>query len=747
MTEEQLSQLAEALSGVGGWLLDGATLHFQWTAQAYRLHGLTPGTPAPALDGVLALVAEADRERVRTAWLGALGQGRGCDLVYALELPQGQRRRLRCQTDFRLDSKGRPQLAGALQALPDATLGPPGTSLEFAVAAAGVGAWEMDLVTGEEHWSDQTLRLYGLPPGSRAPSRSEWKARFVLPEEHARIDARAAEFMANRRPYEMDYRIRRADDGTVRWMHSRAVFANGGDRLVLGVTLDITEERAAEERARQATQLLEHASTQVGFGFGYRVPGGEAGYWSVQLKRMFGLADDAPTPNRAHLGTLISPQDRERVLGELTQPLQPGEVREFEFEVMRGPGGQPCTLTTRAATEYDASGRPVRTYFALMDVTDLRRKDRQLNQLLSRLQLATEASGVGTWERDARTGRNQWDAITLGLFDLPPGVPPLDRPEFLQRVLAEDRARVAEVLARADQDLKPFDVDYRVSRPDGSLRWLRTRGRVELGDDGQPLRSIGVCFDTTAQRLAESAQQARALAEQANAAKTEFLSRMSHELRTPLNAVLGFAQLLSLDEVHELNPTQRERVDHIQSAGWHLLALVNDVLDLSRIESRQAQMVCERVQLPQAVQGAMHMVASSAQAHKVTMAWLPPAEAVPALWVDATRLKQVLLNLLSNGIKYNRPQGRVEVSARPGAAGTVCITVRDTGLGMSAEQLGRLFEPFNRLGREASQVEGTGLGLALCKIILEQMGGRIEVSSQPGQGSEFRVILPAATPD
>lgn len=629
--------------------------------------------------------------------------------------------------------------AGAPEAAPafDATM-------EFAVAAAGLGVWEVDLRDGRERWSNQTLLLYGLPPGSPAPNRSEWLARFVHPEDRARIEERAADFLATRRPYEMDYRILRASDGVLRWMHSRAAFAFVEDWRVVGVTLDITEQREAEARAQEATRLLEHAAEQVGFGFGYRDPTGQQAQWNVQMKRLFGLPDDAPTPSRGELAALISEQDRARVLHEVDTPMRPGEIREVVFAVPGGRGGGPRTLTTRAMTEYDAQGRPSRSYFAVMDVTEQRQKDLHLQQLLSRLQLATEASGVGTWERDGISGHDRWDAITLALFDLPPGADALDRPEFLARIVPEDRPRVEAVLSRADADLAPLDVEYRVTRPDGGLRWLRTRGRVEFSDNGRPLRSIGVCFDTTAQREAEGAQQARALAERANEAKTEFLSRMSHELRTPLNAVLGFAQLMALDHADPLSPGQRERVDHIQAAGWHLLALVNDVLDLARIESRQAQLVFSPVPVADVVQECLSMTAPLAQSQQV----LIRVDCPPALcaWADATRLKQVLLNLLSNAIKYNRVGGHVDLLAVALPSGELGIEVRDTGSGLTAEQLLRLFEPFNRLGRETSAIEGTGLGLALAKLLLEQMGGRIQASSTPGVGSTFHVTVPAAAP-
>jgi signal transduction histidine kinase len=615
-------------------------------------------------------------------------------------------------------------------------------AMAFAVAAAGVGVWELDVVTGQEWWSDQTLALYGLPAGSVAPTRPQWRERFLYPEDRPRVERRAAHFQATGQPYEMDYRIRRAD-GAVRWLHTRAAFAFGGNRRVLGLTLDITERRAAEERAQESARLLDHAASQVGFGFGYREPGGDEGHWSPQLKRLYGLQPHDPTPGRSRLLELVTPADRDRVARELASPIGPGDLREFEFRVVRPDDGQERLLTTRAVTEYDAEGRPRRTYFALVDSTGRHQQEARMAELLLRQQMATEGSGVGIWEFDFGTRRNVWDGVMRALFDLPPGAEGLGRDAFLQRVHADDRARVAQALHAADNEHAALDIEYRIAAADGSVRWLRSRGRVDFGADGLPRRSIGVVFDTTRQREAEAALQARALAESANAAKTEFLSRMSHELRTPLNAVLGFAQLMALDSADPLSPGQRERIAHIQSAGWHLLALVNDVLDVARIESRQAQLVYSRVSLADVVQECLAMSEPLARSRDVALHWHQAPSDPAVLWADRTRFKQLLLNLISNAVKYNVPGGRVDISAaQPGTE--VVVSVRDSGMGLTAEQRQRLFEPFNRLGREGTGIEGTGIGLALSKLLSEQMGGRITVDSEPGRGSCFSVHLPPA---
>jgi signal transduction histidine kinase len=305
----------------------------------------------------------------------------------------------------------------------------------------------------------------------------------------------------------------------------------------------------------------------------------------------------------------------------------------------------------------------------------------------------------------------------------------------------EDRAHVAAEVA-TQKSLVEYE--YRVQRPDGSLRWLVTRGRAQRDASGRVQSRTGICLDVTERREAQAALQAKELAERANAAKTEFLSRMSHELRTPLNAVLGFAQVMALDTAEPLSEAQRARIGHIQTAGWHLLALINDVLDLARIESRQSALNPAVVPLAEVVDECLVMNAAAAAARGIEQRPVAAEPGLPGAWADRTRVRQVLLNLLSNAVKYNRPGGHVQVSVTLAASGAVVVSVADDGPGLSPQQLEHLFEPFNRLGHENGPVEGTGIGLTLSRLIAQQMGGDIAVDSGPGRGSLFRLVLPAA---
>ena len=258
---------------------------------------------------------------------------------------------------------------------------------------------------------------------------------------------------------------------------------------------------------------------------------------------------------------------------------------------------------------------------------------------------------------------------------------------------------------------------------------LRTAA-VERDAHGRPLRVLSVLEELSTRMRLQEAERARVLAEEANRAKTEFLSRMSHELRTPLNAILGFAQLLEMDPAQPLAPAQRERVQRIQTAGWHLLAMINDVLDLSRIEAGQMALSIETLDLAALADEvvAMHRTAIAAAGLQVRD---QVAAAARYARGDATRVKQVLSNLLSNAIKYNRRGGTIEISATREDA-HVRLEVADTGLGMSDEQMRRLFQPFDRLGREASGIEGTGIGLVIAQRLVDHSAllGGLEVGSR-----------------
>jgi PAS domain S-box-containing protein len=315
-----------------------------------------------------------------------------------------------------------------------------------------------------------------------------------------------------------------------------------------------------------------------------------------------------------------------------------------------------------------------------------------------------------------------------------------------------DTARAQQALARVLQDGSLSDFELTV----------RTRGGQEiqvsynaslLYDRERQLQGVLACardvsgrkqLDLTREAHQLESQQARVVAEQANLAKSGFLSNMSHELRTPLNAILGFAQLM-VSDMPPPSTRQKSSLDQILQAGWYLLSLINEILDLSSIEAGQVKIKTESVALADVLHECHSMVQLQARQRGIELV-LPPSDPAFQIRGDRVRLKQVLLNLLSNAIKYNRKDGSVRVFCTPSGAQRLRIRVVDSGVGMSAAQLAQLFQPFNRLGQEAGEQEGTGIGLVVTRQLVQLMGGCLGVESRVGVGSEFWFELDLAGP-
>ncbi|WNV75004.1 ATP-binding protein [Geodermatophilus sp. DSM 44513] len=376
---------------------------------------------------------------------------------------------------------------------------------------------------------------------------------------------------------------------------------------------------------------------------------------------------------------------------------------------------------------------------------------RSLIDDLGDLVVETDAAGHFTYVNRAfteLTGVRLEDMAGWGLLDR---VHPDDRP------IAE--AQVAAGLGGADTAGPETACEVRFLVPDGSTRWMSVRGRPVFDDAGDLVGLRGILHDVTVRVEAE--QQVRAALAQAEAAladaetardeaqrlsraKSEFLSRMSHELRTPLNAILGFGQLL---ELGDLTGEDAENLGQIMRAGTHLLDLINEVLDVVRIESGRLSLSLEPVAVREVVAESLDLVRTAAAPRGISLR--TPTRLDGAVVVaDRQRLKQVLVNLLSNAVKYNRDGGDVTVAwgPSPDDPQRLRLAVTDTGQGIPADRLDDAFVPFDRLGAENSGIEGTGVGLSLTKTLVEAQSGVIGVLSEPGRGSTFWVDLPAAEP-
>lgn len=444
--------------------------------------------------------------------------------------------------------------------------------------------------------------------------------------------------------------------------------------------------------------------------------------WSRLAERR--LAELLPPPLH---DTLQDALQRARASGdsqrlEYKLPLQ-GRPRSFEARISPMPDGEMLYL--------------------VRDVTELRMLAAEVRLNEERWKFALDAAGHGVWDWHADSGRTYYSTHWKQMLGHAEDEIGDDATEWSSRVHPDDLPATRAAL-RAYQfgDASGYEVDYRMRHRDGRLLWIRDRARiVARRPDGSALRMVGTLTDITRQRAAEAALRDKQAAELASRSKSEFLSRMSHEMRTPLNAVIGFAQLLRLQGGARL-----DYVDHVLHASQHLLTLINDVLDLQQVEEGGLNLQPRAMDAAPMVAACAAMLQPLAQARGVSQSTPAVPPALPRLVADEQRLRQVLLNIGSNAIKYNRPAGQVDWHIESPDGRQVVIEVRDTGSGMTEDQQARLFQPFERLGREGD-IEGSGLGLLIARRLVSDMGGSVSLSSQPGVGTSVRISLPAEAPE
>jgi len=368
---------------------------------------------------------------------------------------------------------------------------------------------------------------------------------------------------------------------------------------------------------------------------------------------------------------------------------------------------------------------------------------RDLDELEKRWGLAIQSAQFGVWDLDVRAQSvhysPHWKAM-LGYADV-------DEADATQtwrsRVHPDDLdAMVRSLSAHLEGRQPAYEQEFRLRAADGGYRWVLSRGQVVARDDaGAPLRAVGTLTDLTDRREADRLRSERDLAEAASRAKTEFLQRMSHELRTPLNAVLGFSQLMGRQVGRASEDEQRRHATQIERAGWRLLQMVDDVLDLSSLDNGKLAVRIEPVALAPVVQAVSEALLPLAHERTLNLRTaIPPHASVLA---DRGRLRQVMSSLVNNAIKFNRSGGSVAIEAAASEHAWT-LSVIDTGVGIPAAQLPHLFEPFNRLGRGSSGPEGIGIGLALARSLAERMAGSLTAHSTEGSGSRFELRLPIA---
>lgn len=610
---------------------------------------------------------------------------------------------------------------------------------------ANIGTWDWNIRTGELLWSQRIAPLFGYPEGKLETTYENF-LNAVHPDDRQMVIDAVQACVEDGVKYGIEHRCV-WPDGTVRWLHETGDVVrdrNGTPANMLGVVQDITDRRQAEAALEKERALLEEAQRIAQLGNWEIVEGSSKLHWSPVVFRIFGQDPATCTPTLEGFHRAVHPDDRALVRAAIDQASETGYY-DVVHRIVR-PDGELRHVHERARIEFDGDGNPMIRRGVVQDVTAMKRAESALQALNLRQNEQLETAHclrdvTKHTLNDALTEQEMLEAC-------------IDRVQSGGVLMAGSSLRITHgsrsvVTAEFRETAHKLAISIPFFEDGGA--WIE----AFLPDGDQA--GAGPTFTSTQEELlrdiARQIGQAlirredrRALllakdqAEAGNRAKSDFLSSMSHELRTPLNAILGFAQVLEIDELTE---DQLDSVQTIRRSGQHLLRLINEVLDLARIESGKLDLSIETVDLADIFNGCGSLIGPLAEGRGVTMTFErgPGASAVQA---DNTRLKQVLVNLMSNAVKYNRQGGNVTVGTTLTASGRVRIAVTDTGAGIPHERLGQLFTPFSRLGAEATETEGTGIGLVISKRLIEAMDGQIGVETRAGAGSTFWIDLPAA---
>ena len=502
----------------------------------------------------------------------------------------------------------------------------------------------------------------------------------------------------------------------------------------------------AEERDRALVRLEDILTASPVVSLRYDMASRRFSYASPNVKRLFGISPEQAVADPTAIFDRFHLEDARRLRDMLVDARRRrGERVEMVLRFRRDPASDTWGEAEATFTiEYDLEGKLAGVVGYIVDASERHVAQRAADERRSMLESIFHASPDTIVVRDVAGQVILGNSTRAGLIGVDERrehrYAPTTEVAFAGIVTPTDRQLLESLTARCIAgEHAPDPVITSSLFPDGETRKFETRARPVLDHLGKVTGTVTVSRDITRRvELEQSLRRASAEARRASDAKNDFLSRMSHELRTPLNAILGFAQLLELDELAE---DHQSSVDQIQRAGRHLLSLINEVLDVSRIESGRLSLSPEKVEVGELLDEVTTLLIPAAEAAEIQLTMGGGDERGTHVSADRQRLLQVLLNLGSNAIKYNERGGAVSFRTSSAEGGCVRFEVRDTGPGIPRAQQDQLFIPFSRLGAERTAVEGTGVGLALSKQLVELMGGSIGVESVPGRGSTFWVEL------
>ncbi|HEY6529849.1 MAG TPA: PAS domain S-box protein [Cellvibrionaceae bacterium] len=540
-----------------------------------------------------------------------------------------------------------------------------------------------------------------------------------------------------------------------RWFDVYACPENSkNNKNVIVLFTDITKRKHAEDALRESDERVRLATEATGVGIWEWDLVQQKMHWDAQMFRIYGVT---PTEDGYvdydDWAIYLLPEDLRNRHAAPSEIRNPGEQRTREFRVKREGEKKFRYIRSVEIMHANAAGEVESIIGTNLDITETKKTEKRLRENERHLRAVIDALPVAIYTTDEEGVLTHFNQAAVEFSGRTPQLG-VDRWCISQKLLRPDGTFLAHdscpMATALNERRQILGAEAIAERPDGTQAWFNAYPTPLFNADGKLIGGINMLIDITERKRLDQVilenniemKKAKYLADKANLAKSNFLSNMSHELRTPLGAILGFAQLIEASDPPP-TPSQKRSVEQILQAGWYLLDLINEILDLTLVESGKLSLSMEPVSLGDLLSECETMIEPQALTRGITLAF-PTLEQPFNVNADQTRLKQVLINLLSNAVKYNRANGKVIVTCFQCAPQQLRVCVEDTGVGLSPENVAQLFQPFNRLGKENGPEEGTGIGLVVTKRLVELMGGKIDVESREGKGTVFWIDLDMA---
>ncbi len=610
---------------------------------------------------------------------------------------------------------------------------------------ARIGSWDLDLTTGTGSWSKEMFRLFDLEPADSPPPFAEFP-RLIHPDDRAKltesfrtaVETGRPQILLHRtnpavcRPRHLETRVRHRENTT------------GAVTVLVGTLQDVTERTLAEEALHEKERRWSTLVANLP-GVAYRCANDP--HWTVEFisagcRELLGIAEeDYLVTRKAILEEIIPAEQRDSVWQEVQRCLAAHEPYRLNYRVATRTDRE-VWVAEQGQGIFDSAGQLLALEGVIIDVTELKRTEQALR--------ASEADYRGIFET-ALEGifRSTPEGRLLAVNPAMARMHGYDTPEEMVATVTdlaaqvyadpEDRRRILDSLTRTGW---VHTYEYQARRKDGQLIWVLLSGRTVTDHSGHLLYYQGTCLDITEHKHMAELRAAKAQAEVANKAKSVFLANMSHEIRTPMNAILGFTQLLLRDPA--ITPAHRTDLETIDRNGEYLLALLNDVLELSKIEARRASLKLAPCNLHHLVENVQFMFSPRVEAKHLAFTVDLAPDLPSTVLADEGKIRQILVNLLGNAVKFTETGSialRLRALPQDREHWLVHAEIEDTGPGIAAHELDRLFQQFEQTATGRKSGSGTGLGLAISREFARMMEGDITVRSVEGRGSVFTVTL------